>query len=501
MAEQTLNTLLLCGATCAISLPLGSALAWLLARTDLPGRRAGMVLLGLMLFVPLYLQAAAWRAGFSVQGWCTLAFGTPAWVEGWAGAIWVHAMAALPWVVLIVGVGLRLIEPELEEQALLDGSSTQVFFHVTLRGAMPAVGVAALWVVIVTAGEMTVTDLFVVRTYAEELYLRFAEGRQPGEAPLAVLPGAMLTACLVAAAVLLCSKLAPGGRPISFRRRWVFPLGPCRAAIAMLTALVLLTLIGVPLCNLCYKAGVLVTQTETELGVIRQRTWSPAKWAAVVAASPWRYRREFGWSLSIGTLAATAAVVAATGLAWLARGGRLRAVVALLVAAVCLALPGPVVGVGLIRLLNRPEIPGLVFLYDRSILAPWLALTVRGLPLAMLIMWHALRTLPPEMLDSAAVDGAGPLTQLAWIALPSRWAALGLAWVVALAVALGDLAVSILVAPPGVRTLSMHIFDLLHSSVEDQVAGICLAMIVLFAAAAAVAAWLVSRLGRRPMTE
>ncbi len=45
------NTLLLVGATCAISLPLGSVLAWLLARTDLPGRRLGMGLLGLMLLL------------------------------------------------------------------------------------------------------------------------------------------------------------------------------------------------------------------------------------------------------------------------------------------------------------------------------------------------------------------------------------------------------------------------------------------------------------------
>lgn len=50
-----LNTLLLTGVTCAISLPLGSVLAYLLVRTDLPGRRIGMVILGLMLFVPLYL--------------------------------------------------------------------------------------------------------------------------------------------------------------------------------------------------------------------------------------------------------------------------------------------------------------------------------------------------------------------------------------------------------------------------------------------------------------
>lgn len=488
-----LNTLLLSGAACAISVPLGSVLAFLLARTDLPCRRVGMAVLGLMLFVPLYVQAAAWQAGFGMQGWYTLAFGTPAWVDGWTGAVWVHAMAALPWVALIVGLGLRMIEPELEEQALLDGSARQVFLRVTLRGAMPAVGVAALWVAVVTAGEMTVTDLFVVRTYAEVVYIRFWEGRQPGEAALAALPGVLLSAASVLAGLLACAGLAPRDRPLSLHRRHVFRLGRWRVPMAVLTGLILLLLIGVPVSNLCYKAGVMVTQVDAE----RVRVFSPGKCVAVVACSPWQYRQELGWSISIGLLAATAAAAAATALAWLARGGRCGAMAALLVAAVCLALPGPVIGAAVIQLLNRPEVPGAVFLYRNSVMAPWLALTIRGLPLATLVMWHALRTVPGEMLDAAAVDGAGSLTRLVRITLPCRASALWLSWVVAMAVALGDLAATILVTPPGVTMLSWRIFDLLHSSLEDQVAGICLALVGLFAAAAAVAAWLAGRAGRR----
>ena len=66
-----------------------------------------LVLFGVMLFVPLYLQAAAWQAGFGVQGWFTLATGFPALLEGWPGVIWIHVMAAIPWVTLIAAVGFR----------------------------------------------------------------------------------------------------------------------------------------------------------------------------------------------------------------------------------------------------------------------------------------------------------------------------------------------------------------------------------------------------------
>ena len=132
--------------------------------------------------------------------------------------------------------------------------------------------------------------------------------------------------------------------------------------------------------------------------------------------------------------------------------------------------------------------PWLAELYDRSILAPFLALLVRGLPPAIFVLWYALRTVPREMLEAAAVDGAGPVARFWLIALPLRWPAVGLAFVVSLAVALGDLAASILVVPPGVQTLSIHIFGLLHYGVEDQVAGVCLALLALFAALAA-AGW------------
>jgi len=140
--------------------------------------------------------------------------------------------------------------------------------------------------------------------------------------------------------------------------------------------------------------------------------------------------------------------------------------------------------------LNRPEIPGLFELYDHSILAPWLALGFRSLPAALLVLWHGFRTVPQAVLDSAAVDGAGSVGQLLRIVLPMRWPTVVLAWLVGLAVAIGDLAASILVVPPGLTTLSIHIFGLLHYGVEDQAAAICLAMIGLFAVVAVAARWI-----------
>jgi len=494
-ASLLANTLYLCVATLAISLPLGTMLAWLLMRTDLPGRRAALVLFGVMLFVPLYLQAAAWQAGFGLQGWFTLEWRewcvSRTLLEGWTGAIWVHAMAALPWVVLIVGAGFWLVEPELEEQALLDASPWRVFWRVTLRGALGALGVAAIWVVILTAGEMTVTDLFAVRTYAEEVYTRQAVGPQPEDPPLGILPGVILTTWLVLAGLVLVGRLAPGDRPVSAGGRVVFRLGGWRWPMAAAVAVALLLVVGLPLGSLCSKAGIVVTHADDAY----VRSWSLAKCLLVVAEGPVRYAKEFRWSLVIGASAATVSAALALVLGWIARRGRPRAALVLAIAALALAVPGPIVGLAVIRLLNRPEVPLLFYLYDQSILAPVLALSFRALGPTTLVMWHALRSIPAELLDSAAVDGAGPLGQLVRIALPCRVWALAVAWLIALAIALGDLAASVLVVPHGLPTLSIHIFNLLHYGVEDRVAGICLALVAMFAAVAASVAWLAGRWG------
>ncbi len=159
--------------TLALSVPTGTALAWLLVRTDLPGRRIGMWVVATMIFVPLYLQTGAWQAGFGYEGWYSTGSGQP-WLAGWNAALWVHTLAAIPWIVLIAALGLRTVEPALEEQALLDGTPWQAFWRVTMPACWPALGLAAAWVAILTAGEMTVTSIFSVTTYAEEVFNQVA---------------------------------------------------------------------------------------------------------------------------------------------------------------------------------------------------------------------------------------------------------------------------------------------------------------------------------------
>jgi iron(III) transport system permease protein len=486
------NSLYLAACTCAVALPWGTVLAALLARSDTPGRRPAMILMGAMLFIPLYLQAAGWLAGFGMGGWYTWLSGTVAGeplLYGWRGAIWVHALAALPWVTLIVSLGLVTIPPEWEESALLDGTPWQVFRHVTLRHAWGSVGIAALWILVMTAGEMTVTDIFQLRTYAEELYTGYALGDDLYAAPLQILPGVIIVAWLTIAALVVCLYVVPPQDLSEMRPPRRYELGPWRWPAAAMVAATVLVLIGVPLGNLLYQAGVAIS----EPGAAAQPSWSLTHCVRVIGESGIRHGQDFRWTILTGTMAASVATVLAIAVAWPARSGGSRLLPLLAVTAVCLAVPGPLVGMGLVDVFTQPFAP-ILYVRDKTILLPCAAQLVRSLPLATLVVWQALRTIPKDTVEMATMDGAGPWQRLLLVALPQRRAAIAAAWLVALAIAMGDVAAtaSQLVIPPGVDLLSRRIAGMLHASVHDQIAGICLTNWALFVVIAAAVMWLLS---------
>ncbi len=469
------NTAGLILGTWAVAVPLGTLAAVLVTKTDLAGRPLAGGLLVASLFIPLHLQAAGWLAGFGLQGWFIPAGHTP-WLAGWTGAIWIHGLASVAWVAVIVGAGLRLVERELEEEALLSATAAQVLWRVTLPRSWQAIATACLWVAVLTAGEMTVTDLLQIRTLAEEIYTGFSLGDWTGGQALGWGPGGLIITVLVLLTLVACRNLTPSmatlakpGLRLSCQRG--------RRLATLVLALIVLVVVMVPIANLMVQAGLTVEPSEAG----PQRSWSVWKMATLVTGVPGRHASELGWSLMIALAASAAATFLAALLAWPARHGDWRAMPALFATALGLAIPGPVLGILIIGALNRPEFGLLIWLYDRTIFAPWLAQTVKALPLGTLVLWYALRTVSRETLDSAASEGASHLVRFVRIALAARMPALGVVWLIGFVLAFGELGATLLVSPPGMTTLPVRIFGLLHYGVQDQLAALCLAIVAMLA--------------------
>ena len=469
------NTFKLCGSTAAISLPVGVLLAMLLTRTNVAGKGFAWLLLLTLLFLPLHSTAAGWVSVLGKLGSQAPALHQTAQplVDGMAAVIWIHAMAAIPWVTLIVSLGLSAIPREVEEAAILDISPTRFFLGVGLRYYLPFVLAAALWAVITTAGEMTVTNLYMVSTYAEEFYNNVALKADSPTSGMQHLPGICGTVLMVLAICGMIASLLPAGLGRQFQSPRSYELGTWRWPLTLLGWCLLLLVFGVPLVSLALKAGMV----KHAVGSTYERAWSPSAFFNILITTPWRFRAELGVSALYALCGAAVALFVGLPLTVLARPGGIRSWPAIITAAVCWAIPGPLVGLSLTWLLNWNFAP-LIFLMDKTPLAPALAMGIKALPITILVLWSALASIPRQTLEAARLDGVGGLSLFWRIMLPQRAAAIAAAGVIAFAIGLADLAWSILVLHTD--TVQRRVFGLIHAGVDEQVAGISLVTLALY---------------------
>jgi iron(III) transport system permease protein len=523
LRELAVTTALLVGGVLLLDLPAGVLLAALLYRSDLPGRRVLRVLVVLALFVPLPLAASAWQAALGTTGWLPLAvWSTPPqangggmpwkpWAQGPLPAVWVHALAGLPWLTWIAGQGLRRVERELEEDALLSAGPWTVFWHVTLPRSRAAIVAAALWVGLQTANEITVSDMMAVRTFAEEVYLQFVrpEVHPDWGARLLVaratavsVPLVVLTVVLVWWAAWRWQRTLPPLESVApplcllrlGRGRW-----PCLFTLLLAAAL----LLGVPLASLVWKAGL----TGSPEG------WSATAFRAHLAGVLPVHGRLMADSLLVALAAGLLAAALALVSCWLALDSIRFRLGVLALMAVAWAMPGPLVGIGLketIHLLLDGEeavtaalggsrlLPLKAGLYEGPSLLPviW-AVLVRFYPYATAILWPAVRMVPRELRDLARVDGALPAQELARLIAPLAAAATLQAFLAVAVLSLGELSAGKLVETPGGRTFAHAIFEQMHYGVTNRLAALCLFLLALAAVGSGLATAL-PRLVRQP---
>lgn len=112
------NSLLIAASAAASSMVLGTTLAWMVARTDLAGRRLWQVVLPLPLVIPSFVGATALLSAFGRGGLVPF---VPR-IEGFWGALIVLTLLSYPYVYLPVLARLTTTAPTLEEVSRLLGS-------------------------------------------------------------------------------------------------------------------------------------------------------------------------------------------------------------------------------------------------------------------------------------------------------------------------------------------------------------------------------------------
>lgn len=147
--------------TVAVVFVLGLGLAWLVERTDLPGREIWFSLILFPLLVPTPVLAIAWIFLMGPNaGWLNLviraALGLqdsgPINIFSMSGLILCQALASTPFVFLLLGATLRAMDPALEDASGASGASPWTTFRrVTLPVLLPGVLAPLVLITLITA--------------------------------------------------------------------------------------------------------------------------------------------------------------------------------------------------------------------------------------------------------------------------------------------------------------------------------------------------------------
>ena len=139
---------LVCGIfTTLISVPLGSVLAWLMIRTDIPGKKVLGLLVTVPYMIPSWTKALAWLAVFrtptsGANGFLWgLGIPIPDWLAyGPIAIVLCMSMHYYAFSYIQVSGALRSINSELEEMGEIQGANkAQILRHITLPLIMPSV--------------------------------------------------------------------------------------------------------------------------------------------------------------------------------------------------------------------------------------------------------------------------------------------------------------------------------------------------------------------------
>jgi iron(III) transport system permease protein len=426
VGELLVNTVGLALATTLVTAVIGTACAFAVERTRLPGRAVWRVLAVVPLAIPPFISSYAWVSL------------SPALQDFW-GALLVVSGAYYPLVYLPVAAALRGMDPALEESARLLGHGPwRCFFTVVLRQLRPALLGGMLLVALHMLGEFGAFTLLRFRTFTTELYAEYRTGFDgPGASLLAVVLLLLCLICVVAEmrvrAAARYARLGRGAR----RRGSPYELGWRAVPVLVGFAALAVATLGVPTGMILYWL------TQHGAAAITPASVSPARLFAATFASVW-----------LGAAGAAFTVLLALPLAFLAaRHPGWASTLLERAAYLTQGVPAIVVALALIGLTLGAVPP----LYQSAALLIF-AYAILALPLALVSVRAAFVQAERTLEEMARGLGLGWAAVLWRVVLPLAGAGIGAAAALVFVAVVTELTATLLLAPIGTRTLATEVW-------------------------------------------
>jgi len=155
------DTFVFVAGTVALTFTVAFALAWLIERTDLPGREIAFAIILFPLLVPIPVLAIAWIFLMGPNaGWLNLLLRALGGFEGpgpinvfsMGGLILCQSLASVPYVFILLSAALRSMNPALEEASGTSGATPfTTFRRVTLPVLLPGLLAPLILITLITA--------------------------------------------------------------------------------------------------------------------------------------------------------------------------------------------------------------------------------------------------------------------------------------------------------------------------------------------------------------
>ncbi|MFC4242705.1 ABC transporter permease [Gryllotalpicola reticulitermitis] len=463
-------------------------LAWVVQRTDLPGRRLWTGVVFALLLTPSYLIALGWMRLLEPNGVLQLLGVTATWprdvMYGPVGIVVVLTVKGIPFAYLAISNALRGLGHEFEDAVRVHGGGPVARIRVVVALLSPGV-----WAALAIVFAESISDFGVASTLANDSHflvatysLYMAVDSFPVQFPVASAISWVLLVLIVLA--LIAQSRALRGRSfrvLSGRSRpaRLEHVGPLRGAGLLLALVVFLAIaLGVPAfgavsASLIDGLGSLAGSHHWDFSNYRRVLTSPS------LGHPLMYS---AWLAAVtATVAIVLAVVCARMLA--TSGAKLSGRLLDFVLLAAVALPGIVFAAGYIFAYNLPFWGTLhVQLYGTTTLLA-IAYLATALPSTTRVLMGTMSQVQESMIEASRVHGR--TSGRAWlsIVIPLIARPLLSAWLLTYAATLLELPVSQLLSPAGKEPISVGIETALSKydyggGTAMQVLAIAFALIV-----------------------
>jgi iron(III) transport system permease protein len=478
------NTIVLSFVKTVLAMGVALFLAWIVARTDTPGRDTLEVLITLPFYIPPILTAMAWgmlatpKGGLVNLAWSGLTGSREPLVNiySYGGVVWHMMQYSTPFLFLLMVGAFKSMDPALEESSRMSGASTWTTFRRVTLGLMLPVTTSAFILSFIRGVESFESALIFgspagIEVITTEIYHLIHHTNKPDyqQATALALGIMVLMFGLVAWQWQLLggrSFFTVTGKGYSPR---VTRLGRWRWATFAFCMLFFVITVVLPVGQL------VISSFFKFFGFYRTSMLTLDHYYAA-----WGNRllwRALGNTLLLGVLGATATMLLGGIVAYVLVRTRfgIRRVLEVL-AWLPWMMPGMVLGVGF--LWAYALMPGPIQLYG-TLWALLVAYVALGTPLAVRTMAGAFAQLAHDLEECSRVHGAAWWTTFRRILLALSWPAFAVGWILIFFIILRELSASILLYSVGNEVLSVVVMRLWTEGKAGQVSVIALVMLAL----------------------